>query len=211
MDNQRTFCPGIVLGCLAFSFLCIPIEAQEVHYVTVEQPVSLRADAGADKLISQGERAMIGGNPTAIFGYGNYRYLWEPNYFIDDVTASNPMVNPEVTTIYQVSVFDALNCVSMDEVTVEVNASGIDDPGIPPKILIYPNPVDKYLNIDIYNYNGMVTIQVCNILGSVLTEQELFINHKLSVAFDMVNMRTGIYLIKVIQSKDLEVISFVKN
>lgn len=47
-------------------------------------------------------------------------YSWAPNYNISNTSIANPVVDPDVTTVYTVTVTDANGCVASDEVTIQV-------------------------------------------------------------------------------------------
>ncbi|HMO61391.1 MAG TPA: PKD domain-containing protein [Ferruginibacter sp.] len=51
-------------------------------------------------------------------GTGNF--AWSPNYMISSITASSPLVSPDVPTSYFVSLTDAFGCISRDTVLVDV-------------------------------------------------------------------------------------------
>ncbi|HPQ42001.1 MAG TPA: hypothetical protein PLV45_16655, partial [bacterium] len=62
------------------------------------------ANAGIDSDACPGDPVTLGGNPTATNGTPPYSYLWTPGNF----TASNPVVFPNQTTTYTVTVTDAI-------------------------------------------------------------------------------------------------------
>lgn len=85
----------------------------------------LIADAGQNVIIAPPlTSAIIGGNPTGLQGTPPYNYLWTPNTNINSTTISNPVVNPNQTTTYQVTVTDADLCTANASVMV-YNASSI--------------------------------------------------------------------------------------
>jgi hypothetical protein len=51
---------------------------------------------------------------------GGVSYQWVPNYNINDVTLANPLVKPDVTTVYTVTATDANGCSASNTVTVMV-------------------------------------------------------------------------------------------
>lgn len=53
-------------------------------------------------------------------GAGNF--LWTPNYMINDVTSADPLVSPDVTTTYYVTLTDAFGCSGTDSVKVQVKS-----------------------------------------------------------------------------------------
>lgn len=51
---------------------------------------------------------------------GTGSFTWSPNYMIDNVSIANPLVSPDVTTTYRVSLTDAFGCTGIDSVRVRV-------------------------------------------------------------------------------------------
>ncbi len=51
---------------------------------------------------------------------GTGSFLWSPNYNINNVNIANPLVSPDVTTIYHVTLTDPFGCVGTDSVKVRV-------------------------------------------------------------------------------------------
>ena len=47
-------------------------------------------------------------------------FLWSPNYNISNVNIPDPLVSPDVTTIYYVTITDAFGCVGSDSVKINV-------------------------------------------------------------------------------------------
>jgi len=75
-------------------------------------------DAGNDVDACPGDAITLGGNPTASNGTPPFTYLWTPGNY----TTSNPVVYPNQTTTYNVTVTDAIGCVGMNNVTVTMDA-----------------------------------------------------------------------------------------
>ncbi len=51
---------------------------------------------------------------------GSGSFLWTPNYMINDVTSPDPLVSPDVSTTYKVTLTDAFGCIGSDTVRVDV-------------------------------------------------------------------------------------------
>jgi gliding motility-associated-like protein len=92
----------------------------------IDLPIFLKtftANAGANIQICPGDSVQIGGSPTAFPGAV---INWSPNQNISSVTATNPIVFPDTTTTYVVSVADADGCLVFDTITVNVfDTSGV--------------------------------------------------------------------------------------
>jgi len=53
---------------------------------------------------------------------GNGTFTWSPNYMINDVNSSNPLVSPDVPTKYYATLTSAPGCVNVDSVFVDVRS-----------------------------------------------------------------------------------------
>jgi gliding motility-associated-like protein len=53
---------------------------------------------------------------------GTGTFTWSPNYMIDNVNNQNPLVSPDVTTTYYLSMADAFGCTAIDSVKVNVKS-----------------------------------------------------------------------------------------
>ena len=51
---------------------------------------------------------------------GSGTFTWSPNYMIDNVNAQNPLVSPDVTTTYRLTLTDPFGCTGSDTVRVRV-------------------------------------------------------------------------------------------
>ena len=49
-------------------------------------------------------------------------FTWSPNYMISDINVPNPLVSPDVTTTYYISMADAFGCTATDSVKVNVKS-----------------------------------------------------------------------------------------
>lgn len=99
------------------------VNAQSVYHFPVTQPAELKAYAGNDTSIQLGHSVSLGFQPSAVGGYGNYSYVWQPASFLDDPFTANPQASPIVTTTYTLSVTDDEDCSATAMVTVTVDTS----------------------------------------------------------------------------------------
>ncbi|MFT6845182.1 MAG: hypothetical protein ACJAUV_001373, partial [Flavobacteriales bacterium] len=96
-------------------------------YVTITVNTSLIVDAGMPESICQGDTIILGGEPTAQGGSGNYVYQWVPlNSGLNCYTCPNPEAvpngAPNTITIYRVTVTDVNGgCQASDEVGITIN------------------------------------------------------------------------------------------
>ena len=185
--------------CLAI--FSIQVYAQ-VFYLDSNLPPVLKADAGGDNYIHPGDSVQIGGNPSALNGYANYTYFWEPLTGLSDHTASNPWAKPGETTTYTLTVSDGHHCMAMDEMTVKVGASGMDVKGENLMVSVYPNPAGDHVNIIVSGHSGKVIIKIFNSLGQGVVREEAVQQGEILFNYDTRCWVKGIYHL-VIQTPDM--------
>lgn len=88
-----------------------------IIYGTIVQPT---AAAGTDNTICNGSAIAIGGSPSGSGGTGSLSYSWSPSGSLNTSSATNPVSSATVTTVYVLTVTDALGCTATDTVTVNV-------------------------------------------------------------------------------------------
>ncbi|MCD6124628.1 hypothetical protein J7J62_05600, partial [bacterium] len=89
-------------------------------------PPVVYADAGDDVTICYGERAIIGGSPSADKGVPPYTYIWTPAAGLNNPSSPNPIASPDTTTQYILTVIDSVNCIDEDTVVVTVKYPVVD-------------------------------------------------------------------------------------
>lgn len=84
----------------------------------------LVADAGAALTICEGEKVVLGGDPTASGGDGSYRYRWTPADKLPIDTVSNPETFQLTDTVmFYLTVTDSSGNSASDSVFVSVDKS----------------------------------------------------------------------------------------
>jgi hypothetical protein len=78
------------------------------------------------ELLCEGNSAQLYAN--AVGGSGNYTYTWTPASTLNSSSVPNPIANPDVTTVYSVSVNDGTNVATADY-TMIVNEAPVVDLG----------------------------------------------------------------------------------
>lgn len=86
----------------------------------------IKADAGPDRIISDGARTLLGGPGTTEGSI--YSYFWFPDQFINNTLTTNPVVNPPFDYTYYLRVDDNNGCTDIDTVVVRVGCEGINLP-----------------------------------------------------------------------------------
>ena len=117
-------------------------------------------DAGADRIITEGETVLLGGNPTGPTGS---TFAWEPFFAVSDESAANPTSIPTETTTYVVTVLGESGCRGVDSVTITVepafkindgfspNGDGVNDTWTIPILQDYP-----LAEVEVYNRWGQL-------------------------------------------------------
>ncbi len=82
---------------------------------------------------------------------GTGSFLWSPNYMINNVNIQNPLVSPDVTTTYSVTLTDAFGCTADESITVNVK-SFVTQFGGPDTSICLTDTVVLKLTSDALNY-----------------------------------------------------------
>jgi hypothetical protein len=152
--------------------------------------------AGEDVALVMGNKATLGGSPTALNGYGGYAYLWSPAKGLDDPTKPNPVCTSNATTVFTVTVTDAKNCSAKDEVTVTVSASGIDSWKQNLAFNVFPNPADGKLSIEVDSDGAEpLLLFIINSLGQVVKEFKSATSVSFSKEINTESWSQGYYLV----------------
>ena len=201
----------LFLTMLMLSFTMAGL-SQDPVILTVTQPEPLLADAGTDTQITLGESVTLGGTPAASLGYESYIYLWSPAEGLDDPTLSNPVATPGETTTYTLTVTDANNCSTTDELIVTVGASGIEGITTDLKLVCYPNPVEDELLIELTGVISDLTIRLISPLGQemMLIESRAG-SHSASESIPMKDLPAGLYFIQVVSDETVIIQSIIKT
>ena len=97
------------------------------------------------------------------------------------------------------------------EVKIEVtqNGLGVNDLSIKDNIVIWPNPTNDLLNIDLSEYKDEVVIKILDVLGKEIYTKK-YINQKTISA--NLNINKGIYFLNVIDDKkNKKIFKIIKN
>jgi hypothetical protein len=88
--------------------------------VILTQPAVLTASAAPNTNICLGDSYALNGSASG--GNGGYSYSWLPTTGLDDPSIANPTASPTSTTLYTLTVTDALSCTAQAQVTVTVHS-----------------------------------------------------------------------------------------
>ena len=101
-----------------------PGGSDQVQHAVAVAP-ALSVDAGPDQAVAGGQSAVLPASASG--GAEPYVCAWSPTAGLDDPTLLQPTASPSVTTVYSLTVTDALGQTAQDAVTVAV-ASFVDAP-----------------------------------------------------------------------------------
>ena len=87
---------------------------------------------------------------------GTGSFLWNPNYNINNINISNPLVSPDVTTTYRVTLTDPFGCIGTDSVKISV-VNFVTQFAQPDTTICKTDPVLLRLNSDALNYQWTET------------------------------------------------------
>jgi gliding motility-associated-like protein len=82
---------------------------------------------------------------------GDGTVFWTPNYNISNVTSQQPLVSPDITTLYRVVYTDAFGCVGDDSVLVKV-VSTVTQSAQPDTTICRTDSIVLRINSDALNY-----------------------------------------------------------
>jgi hypothetical protein len=114
---------------------------------------------------------------------------------------------------YKVEIQFAFDCTIMSETVSTKNATAIDETLAESNILLYPNPVDDKVTLEMDNvYTGELTIEVVNVAGQILSETQLDKNTQhFKTNIEMQSMESGVYFIHVVSEDNKVVKSIIKK
>ena len=71
-------------------------------------------------------------------------------------------------------------------------------------MLIYPNPVDDFLHLELENKNNEIFIEIYDLLSNhIITTKSLEVN--------MEKYNSGVYILKINQGENIKVIKVIKK
>lgn len=119
--------------------LVYPEYSRPYHFVAtypngciVDSPIvvnvsKVKADAGVDRVLSDGSTTVLGGPMTTEGDL--FAYVWTPTNFLSDPLSPNPSSNPFYDVTYALTVTSKfLGCVSTDTVVVKVGCNDVNLP-----------------------------------------------------------------------------------
>ncbi len=86
--------------------------------------------------------------------------------------------------------------------SVTATQVGINDPGLSRLINVYPNPAKDVLNIEFSGVKGKISIQLVNMLGSVVRQTSIEDASAQNIqAISLADLQSGVYFVRISDSK----------
>ncbi len=185
----------IILICF-LSFLFVTSYSQEqIYYLHSHQPQEIKAFAGSDTQINQGDSVVLGETPSAQYGYGNYIFSWSPESGLNNASLANPTAKPDITTTYTLLVWDGSNCSASDEVVITVGTTSSENRESIQSISIYPNPTNYSFHIGLEGFTGRILMKIVNNLGQTVINKEYNVTNSFHTEVDIQSLHKGYYFI----------------
>lgn len=191
-----------------FNWTAPPPGAGEVTFYgafTVSKPVTKLSTLVVQESTAMPLVVMATANPPLIFkgencqldaiatgGSGSYSYAWSSTPPGFTSTLRNPVVTPEVTTTYSVTVSDGSSTGSSSAmVTVQYHVGVTEKEGA--SLTISPNPASRQARVTIPG-NGSTTLALYNLKGSLLRKWDVLPSgHERMI--DVTGLTPGLYII----------------
>lgn len=136
--------------------------------ISVNQPeIPLTVEAGADQLYDGNASIVLGGEPTAMGGFGEYTYQWQPAEYLDDATIANPtIIKLDGPTTFTLTVSDpGALCSKVAQVLVDF-ALALPELQLQ-DVRMYPNPFMDAVTLE--STAPISEIRVTDLTGQVIT------------------------------------------
>lgn len=164
---------------------------------SVDQPESpFEVEAGEDQVFDGLNTVTLGGDATAIGGFGSYSYSWSPSEFLNDPTVANPVVTSlEGSTVFTVTVTDIDgNCIKEDTVMVDLLVS-LDELA-DGRVEVFPNPFDHHVRVN--STLGIDRLVVFDLTGRIVEQMPLGLST--SYQLNTSSYPSGVYFFHVLLS-----------
>lgn len=89
--------------------------------VRVSISSTFSANAGADASMCEGEKIILGGNPTSNGCASSLTYFWSPSTGLSTDDVANPLASPEESTTYTLTIKNNVGVISTDMIAVSVH------------------------------------------------------------------------------------------
>ena len=165
---------------------------------------SVTVNALPTLVVSTTNTLLCAGQAATLSVSGASNYTWSTNQ-----TTMNIAVTPTTQTTYSVTGTDVNGCTN--SAVIIQNASlctDLADLNSHSTILVYPNPANGMVTIDLGSANDHVKVEITNAIGQVVLS-ETTSNQRLIV--DVATLNNGIYFVKVYEQNNNFTVKLVKQ
>jgi uncharacterized repeat protein (TIGR03803 family) len=139
---------------------------------------------------------------------GGVSYVWTSGS-----TSDTTLVSPSVTTTYTVTGTDGNGCSDTASFRVVVDIiTGINTVSLSGSTSVYPNPANAAMNLS-FNAAGSspAILKVVDMNGAEILTENITISNGKVMSVDISKLATGSYFVKIITTKNTQVVKFVKE
>ncbi len=151
---------------------------------------------------------IVQANPPALLdaGAGFSSYFWNDG-------STTQTINATTNGIYFVTVTDANGCTDSDTIMVNFTSGVFNPDGFPATILLYPNPSDGILHL---NINGLETenlvIDLMDMKGSIISNWKPgMVEGTFNEIFHLEQLRAGMYMMRITANGNSAMLRFIKK
>jgi hypothetical protein len=135
-----------------------------------------------------------GAADLTVSGSAPFSFVWSNGTTTEDL-------NNVAAGTYNVTISDANGCTNIASVTVNQPPLSVIQNSLKTELKVYPNPVDKVLNVELSNFNQMIgyKLSINNSLGQSVYSQELNQAH---FSIDLSSWKVaGTYFVELVDQK----------
>ena len=136
-------------------------------------------------------------------GSGPFTYSWSNGASSEDPTSLS-------SGSYNVIVTDANGCTATLTVFVG-SVVGINEVAIEMGLMIYPNPTDGIFNVEFSNYSGDVQFEIVDLAGKIVYKDVKNVNIGEPINFNIQNVESGVYFLRLENEFDKASIRIIKK
>lgn len=155
-----------------------------------------------------GKDTITQGVTDTLTASGGVSYVWTSGS-----SADTAIVSPSAKTTYTVTATDANGCKGTASFTVVVNSTvSVPELSSSNSATAYPNPVINTLNLAFkVNGNTQGKIEITDASGRVISTSTETLSNGKEVYINVTNLAQGMYFVRVVTGKQVQVIKFIKQ
>lgn len=149
---------------------------------------------------------------SADTNFSSYTYSWIPTTGVSNPTVQNPVLKPNLTTNYFVTVYNSFGCASTDSILITLDTcTVVNELNENVDIIIYPNPSTGVFTISKSgSLKEKLTIKLYSLEGKLIIEK-IFQENEQSIVMDISEQSKGIYYLQLIMNENTFVKKILKD